>query len=40
MTEKYRSTDIVTHEIFEDLLKDEVSDEEEWERFLAKLKDQ
>lgn len=37
MAEKYRSTDIVTHEIFEDLLKDEVSDEEEWERFLAKL---
>ncbi len=37
MTEKYRSTDIVTHEIFEDLLKDEVDDEEEWERFLAKL---
>jgi len=37
MAEKYRSTDLVTHEIFEDLLKDEVSDEEEWERFLAKL---
>ena len=37
MTEKYRSTDIVTHEIFEDLLEDEVDDEEEWERFLAKL---
>lgn len=37
MAEKYRSTDIVTHEIFEDLLKDEVDDEEEWERFLAKL---
>jgi len=35
MAEKYRSTDLVTHEIFEDLLKDEVSDEEEWERFLA-----
>jgi bacterioferritin len=37
MTEKYRSTDIVTHELFEDLLKDEVADEEEWERFLAGL---
>ena len=37
MAEKYRSTDIVTHEIFEDLLKDEVDDEEEWERFLANL---
>jgi bacterioferritin len=37
MTKKYRSTDIVTHELFEDLLKDEVDDEEQWERFLAKL---
>jgi bacterioferritin len=37
LAEKYRSTDLVTHEIFEDLLKDEVDDEEEWERFLAKL---
>ena len=37
MTEKYRATDLVTHELFEDLLKDEVSDEEQWERFLAKL---
>ena len=37
LAEKYRATDLVTHEIFEDLLKDEVSDEEEWERFLAKL---
>lgn len=37
MADKYRSTDLVTHEIFEDLLKDEVSDEEEWENFLAKL---
>jgi len=34
MAEKYRGTDLVTHEIFEDLLKDEVSDEEEWEAFL------
>jgi hypothetical protein len=30
--------DLVTHEIFEDLLKDEVSDEEEWENFLPALK--
>jgi bacterioferritin len=37
MAEKYRATDVVTHEIFEDLLKDEVSDEDEWERLLAKL---
>jgi bacterioferritin len=37
MAEKYRATDIVTHEIFEDLLKDEVDDEEQWERFLAGL---
>jgi len=28
---------MVTHELFEDLLKDEVDDEEEWERFLAGL---
>lgn len=34
MAAKYRSTDLVTHELFEDLLKDEVSDEEEWEAFL------
>jgi len=34
MTEKYRVTDLVTHELFEDLLKDEVSDEEQWESFL------
>jgi bacterioferritin len=37
MAEKYRGTDLVTHEVFEDLLKDEVDDEEQWERFLAKL---
>ena len=37
MAEKYRMTDLVTHEIFEDLLKDEVDDEEQWEKFLAKL---
>lgn len=34
MADKYRATDLVTHELFEDLLKDEVSDEQEWERFL------
>ena len=37
MVEKYRQTDVVTHEIFEELLEDEVDDEEEWERFLQKL---
>lgn len=37
MSEKYRNTDLVTHEIFEDLLKDEVEDEETWEKFMAKL---
>ncbi len=37
LAEKYRTTDMVTHELFEDLLKDEVSDEEEWERFMAGL---
>ena len=36
LAEKYRSTDLVTHELFEDLLKDEVSDEEQWESFLDK----
>lgn len=33
MVDKYRMTDVVTHEIFEDLLKDEIEDEEEWENF-------
>jgi bacterioferritin len=37
MAEKYRASDVVTHEIFEDLLKDEVDDEEQWEKFLAGL---
>ncbi|MCS7146095.1 MAG: ferritin-like domain-containing protein [Aigarchaeota archaeon] len=37
MVEKYRETDYVTHEIFEDLLKDEVEDEEEWEKIYSKL---
>ena len=31
LAEKYRMTDLVTHEIFEELLEDEVGDEEEWE---------
>ena len=30
LSEEYRMTDIVTHEIFEELLEDEVGDEEEW----------
>lgn len=34
---KYRSTDLVTHDLFEELLSDEVSDEEEWENFMARL---
>jgi bacterioferritin len=34
LAKKYRETDMVTHELFEDLLKDEVDDEEQWERFL------
>ncbi|MGD1054935.1 MAG: hypothetical protein ABR867_02500 [Nitrososphaerales archaeon] len=37
MVEKYRASDVVTHEIFEDLLKDEVDGEEQWEKFLAGL---
>jgi bacterioferritin len=32
LAEKYRTTDLVTHEMFEDLLEDEVDDEEEWEK--------
>jgi bacterioferritin len=31
LAEKYRMTDLVTHEMFEDLLEDEVDDEEQWE---------
>lgn len=37
MVEKYRVTDVVTHELFEELLEDEVEDEQTWEDFLAKL---
>jgi bacterioferritin len=32
LAEKYRMTDLVTHEMFEELLEDEVGDEEEWEK--------
>jgi bacterioferritin len=37
LTEKYRVTDVVTHEIFEELLEDEVDDEEEWEKLGSNL---
>lgn len=30
-------TDLVTHEIFEDLLQDEVGDKEEWEKLGANM---
>jgi hypothetical protein len=30
-------TDVVTHEIFEELLEDEVSDEEQWEKLGSNL---
>ena len=35
LAEKYRTTDLVTHEMFEDLLEDEVDDEEEWEKLAS-----
>lgn len=38
LAKKYHMKDLVTHEIFEDLLNDEVSDEEDWENFLPSLK--
>jgi bacterioferritin len=38
LAKKYHMKDLVTHEIFEDLLTDEVSDEEDWENFLPGLK--
>jgi bacterioferritin len=38
LAKKYHMKDLVTHEIFEDLLMDEVSDEEDWENFLPSLK--
>ena len=31
LAEKYRTIDLVTHEMFKDLLEDEVDDEEQWE---------
>ena len=38
LAKKYHMKDLVTHEIFEDLLKDEGSDEEDWENFLPSLR--
>ena len=38
LAKKYHMKDLVTHEIFEDLLKDEVSDEDDWENFLPAIK--
>jgi bacterioferritin len=38
LAKKYHMKDLVTHEIFEDLLTDEVSDEEDWENFLPSIK--
>lgn len=37
LAKKYHMKDLVTHEIFEDFLKDEVSDEEDWENFLPSI---
>ena len=37
LSEKYRITDIVTHEIFEELLEDEIGDEEEWKKLGANM---
>ncbi|MFQ5908895.1 MAG: ferritin-like domain-containing protein [Thermoplasmata archaeon] len=34
---KYRASDLVTHELFEDLLKDEVDEEQLWEDYLPGL---
>ncbi|HEY3525353.1 MAG TPA: hypothetical protein VGK47_04085 [Nitrososphaeraceae archaeon] len=38
LAKEYHMKDLVTHEIFEDLLTDEVSDEEDWENFLPSMK--
>jgi bacterioferritin len=38
LAKKYHMKDLVTHEIFEDLLNNEVGDEEDWENFLPSLK--
>ncbi len=37
LAKKYHLKDLVTHEIFEDLLTDEVNDEEDWENYLPGL---
>lgn len=37
LAKKYHMKDLVTHEIFEDLLVDEVSDEEDWENFMSRM---
>ena len=37
LAHKYRASDLVTHELFEELLKDEVDDEQMWEEFLPGL---
>ena len=34
LAKKYHMKDLVTHELFEDLLNDEVSDEQDWKDFL------
>ena len=38
LAKKYHMKDLVTHEIFEELLEDEVDDEEDWEDFMPGLK--
>jgi len=37
LSEEYRITDIVTHEIFEEHLEDEIGDEEEWKKLGANM---
>jgi ferritin-like protein len=34
MVEKYKDKDVVTYELFRNILIDEVSDEDEWENLL------
>jgi len=38
LEQKYHMKGLASHEIFGDLLTDEVSDEEDWENFLPDLK--
>jgi ferritin-like protein len=38
LAKKYHMKDLATHEIFEDVLTDEVNDEENWQNFLPGLK--